>query len=348
MSHFTVLVIGNNVDDQLAPFHEFECTGKNDQYVKDVDVTEEYRQSYMKETTKYLVSPTGEKVDYYDNRFYRKPNAEEKKKDPFARDVRDVPAGWTELSVPTHTVQNFAEYAKDYGGHEVIGPLLTPDLEGKHQFGYIRLNEDGEVDKIIRRTNPDKKWDWYVIGGRWTGFLKLKAGAIGNTGSPGLMTEAAPSGYADQTTKGSVDWQGMRDAAGTKAAARWDEVRKASPDLWESWDDVRDKRFPGDIEKARDYYHKQPGREALRDHKDLVWTEDDVLVSRDQYIQTARDKACATYAVLADGKWMGRGEMGWFGFSDDKEDEAVWYKKVAEMIDSLPDDTMLTVVDCHI
>ncbi len=28
MSHFTVLVVGDNVEEQLAPFHEFECTGE--------------------------------------------------------------------------------------------------------------------------------------------------------------------------------------------------------------------------------------------------------------------------------------------------------------------------------
>ena len=27
MSHFTVMVIGPDIADQLQPFHEFECTG---------------------------------------------------------------------------------------------------------------------------------------------------------------------------------------------------------------------------------------------------------------------------------------------------------------------------------
>jgi hypothetical protein len=27
MSHFSVMVIGENVEEQLAPYHEFECTG---------------------------------------------------------------------------------------------------------------------------------------------------------------------------------------------------------------------------------------------------------------------------------------------------------------------------------
>ena len=37
MSHFSVMVIGGNVEEQLQPYHEFECTGINDQYVVDVD-----------------------------------------------------------------------------------------------------------------------------------------------------------------------------------------------------------------------------------------------------------------------------------------------------------------------
>ena len=51
MSHFTVTTIGN-VDEQLAPFHEFECTGQNDEFVLDLDKTKEYHDDYMKEDRK--------------------------------------------------------------------------------------------------------------------------------------------------------------------------------------------------------------------------------------------------------------------------------------------------------
>lgn len=30
--------------------------------------------------------------------------------------------------------------------------------------------------------NPDGKWDWYQIGGRWNNLLKLKSGAYTNSG----------------------------------------------------------------------------------------------------------------------------------------------------------------------
>lgn len=40
MSHFAVLVVGNDIGKQLQPFHEFECNGINDEYVEDNEVTD--------------------------------------------------------------------------------------------------------------------------------------------------------------------------------------------------------------------------------------------------------------------------------------------------------------------
>lgn len=41
MSHFVVLVAGD-VEKALAPYHEFECTGRDDQYIKDVPVNVDF------------------------------------------------------------------------------------------------------------------------------------------------------------------------------------------------------------------------------------------------------------------------------------------------------------------
>jgi hypothetical protein len=40
MSHFAVLVIGDDIEKQLQPYHEYECTGINDEYVIDADITD--------------------------------------------------------------------------------------------------------------------------------------------------------------------------------------------------------------------------------------------------------------------------------------------------------------------
>lgn len=48
MSHFSILVVGD-VDYQMAPFHEYECDGINDEFVVDVEVPqEEILKSYEK------------------------------------------------------------------------------------------------------------------------------------------------------------------------------------------------------------------------------------------------------------------------------------------------------------
>lgn len=57
----------------------------------------------------------------------------------------------------------------------------------------------------------------------------------------------------------------------------------------------------------------------------------------------------APYAVIKDGEWYARGEMGWWGvttkayFTDEE-----WTNKVWEMVMALPDNTLISFYDCHI
>lgn len=51
MSHFIIAVLTNTgteaeVTKLLAPYHQYECTGIDDQYVQNVDITEEARAEY--------------------------------------------------------------------------------------------------------------------------------------------------------------------------------------------------------------------------------------------------------------------------------------------------------------
>lgn len=290
MSHFAVLVIGDNVEQQLAPYHEFECTGTNDQYVQDVDVTEEIAHGIAEGES------LEEALDYY--------------------------------SLSDKIVASEAEVQK-------VGD------DCPHKYGYA-IVRDGQLIKAVNRTNPRRQWDWYQVGGRWSGFLKLKNGLAG--------------GKTDVAEKGNVDFDGMRDEAGDEAAKRWDKAAAAKVaaglaenTLWDNWQTVRE-RHPGDIEAARAEYNSQPAvaaiKEAFKDH--FFIEPDQFLISRDAYIQQARDRATVTYAIVKDGQWVAKGEMGWWGMSDDKVGEADWNRKVNEMLDALPDDTLITVVDCHI
>lgn len=47
--------------------------------------------------------------------------------------------------------------------------------------------EDIEIDGHKYRDNPNAKWDWYSLGGRWSGMIKVKKGKYGQHGSPGVF-----------------------------------------------------------------------------------------------------------------------------------------------------------------
>jgi hypothetical protein len=51
--------------------------------------------------------------------------------------------------------------------------------------------------------------------------------------------------------------------------------------------------------------------------------------------------------MLKNGEWFAKGERGWFGMSSDDNAEN-WVEEMEKLINSLPEDTLLTVVDCHI
>lgn len=54
----------------------------------------------------------------------------------------------------------------------------------------------------------------------------------------------------------------------------------------------------------------------------------------------------SAYAVLMDGKWYEKGEMGWWAISTNENPD--WQNEFNELIKSLPEDELLTIVDCHI
>jgi hypothetical protein len=294
MSHFTVLVIGDNVAAQLQPFHEFECTGTDDQFVIDKDVTAECAEH--------------------------------------ADDDYPLGLGWFGLE------------------ERIVTDESQIDKADKHKYGFA-LVRDGKLVKAVNRTNPNRKWDWWRVGGRWSGMLKLKTGATGETGSPGLMGSHFAEGAdrADQALKRDIDFTGMRDEAAQKAGALWDKARAITcGKTWESWPSVRARM---EIEAARQFYNEQPAITALKaaDKDEFGRYIDDTLAgSREAFVNAARNRAGATFAVLYKGEWTERGRMGWWACVSDEMDENKWYELYASLLDGLPDDTLLTVVDCHI
>ncbi len=48
------------------------------------------------------------------------------------------------------------------------------------------------------------------------------------------------------------------------------------------------------------------------------------------------------------GEWYERGSMGWWCTVVDEKPLAEWSTEVKSLLKDLPEDTLLTVIDCHI
>jgi hypothetical protein len=257
MSHFTVLVIGGDVEKQLAPFQENnmgDCPSKFMRY--------------------YIYDNNGDQVWFDDEK---------------------------------QAVESGIERDPD-------------DSEGRWE-------------------NPNAKWDWFQIGGRWTGFFKLTKAAMtsienffgdGGTnesdaevarsvkvGEASFMVSAAERGYCDQARRCDVDWESMRE--------------EKKQDAIESWTE-----FEAD-ENAKDNPATMYFKYGINKGE-----------TRDDYLHRRTSSAGITHAVIKDGQWYEQGEMGWFGCVSDEKENDVWNSEFAKLIESLPADTLITIVDCHI
>lgn len=301
MSHYTVLVVGEDPEGQLEPYDEHL-------------ILEEYSYPISEESKQQF-------IDHYFNEF------------------------------PEETDSTFAMLYEKYG----------IDWNGNNW----RVDENNEW-REYSTYNKQCKWDWYQIGGRWTGFFKLKSGTSGELGEKSmLMAENVKEGYADQALKKDIDFDGMREEARLRASERYTKIQDIFngeiPKIMLKWETiVNDEAYQHlTIEQKRDLYHYQVAmvkqRDAIikynkevKDKNYLHFDIADFQISIDEYVQNAGKYAIMTHSLLIDGEWFERGKMGWFGVSYDIMDENEWIDKYNDIIDNLHDDTLLTVVDCHI
>ncbi len=225
--------------------------------------------------------------------------------------------------------------------------VLVVGENPEDQLAPFREPDGEEEEKELERqySKVQAKWDWYELGGRWTGYFKLKEGRSGEVGSPGLMTKEAKDGYADSALKKDIDFEAMRKEKAELAARQYDAYLKALDG--EKFTPF--KQIDADnenIEKAREEYHSQKSVQNCR--KAGIWPEEFSGYTRASFIEHAEKNYLETFAILKDGRWSERGSMGWFGcVSDDKEDDA-WLQEFDEIFNLIPDDTLLSIYDCHI
>ena len=189
---------------------------------------------------------------------------------------------------------------------------------------YCGYEYDPELDAVGYMHNPNSRWDWFQIGGRWSGLLKLKPGCEGVHGSRSWCNsdEEDEPGTCDSVRLCDVDLSLDQEA--------YDEAIRF-------WEIYVEKRPLNEGEKAPlnfwkpEYYIDQFG-------------------TKENY---ARQQAeFSTYAfVTPDGEWHETGTMGWWGMDNATAESRKEYRtNLAKIIEELKDnpDIWITIVDCHI
>jgi hypothetical protein len=383
MSHFSVLVIGPNVDKQLQPYHEFECTGIDDEYVQEIDETEKYLEKYNTDTRTMYEDYVGNYHSPYDDKFYREPTKEELDKYDMtgfgcsgdglswsSKDWKDgkgyrpkvhfIPKGYVKKEIPFNKLYNFKDFLTKWHDFPILQDL-TQKTE-KHKYQYVLVDKD-EVIKVIDRTNPNSKWDWYEKGGRWAGYFKLKENTSGIVGTTSLLSpKRVNEDEADILLKGDIDLERMKNEASKKASIEWDFVNDIFESVDEpfiSWNHYLDRveiEKDYDIKQAREDYKSQlsiiPFREVASKEGSPVsaffTSLDEFTCPREEYIQKAINSCITPFAFVKEGKWYEKGEMGWWACVSNKKDSNEWNNEFMKMFEALPDDTMITAVDCHV
>lgn len=270
--------------------------------------------------------------------------------------IHFLPDGWTEEQMDVSNFETFAEWASGYYG----GPIVTQkeldemidSCSEEPKYGYILVDDNQNVLSVIRRTNPNAQWDWYQVGGRWSGFLKLKPNCGGSVGEKNWMVKGdPPPDHVDSARKGDIDFEGMMADSEARAAETYDKARALiDPHLEDfvDWETVRENQ--DDIKTAREVYGDQEAVKAFRSSKEFGFfsSVEDFLVEREVYLETARNSSFVTFALLINGEWFEKGSMGWWGMASDEKDQGHWNREFTAKVMALPDDTQLTVVDCHI
>jgi len=402
MSHFTVLIPANDEDDlrqKLLPYHEYgwgdgDADAEADAlgYIVFEDMTDELTEEYTTSTIEVVKLADGTLKSPYDKMFDT----------PDAQNPMITKKVYPENSQMVEVIFNefydsLDEFAKDYHGYGKV----------KGRYGYYH--------------NPNAKWDWYQVGGRWTGTLKLKRNGVSlpefkmiqkdqelvnklifikrnmpesyeplmeklkeehgadqvdqlerylaaimqtykldnsGYGHPGVMTEPSfDIDTADYAPAGSIDWDGMKRDQLKSAEDAWDEFEKvfklSGEDLreWvlmtqhEEWNGRREMYVR--IEKwFSDHLDEPEIQEFHRDGLMSLTFFDPLGTSKDEHMRMKRLSALTFAFIDLDGKWNERGSMGWFGIHDKDDpdyDRAFW-----EFVDTIPDEQIVYVVDCHI
>ena len=338
MSHFSVCVIvpddgvvnnihANNLEDYLIPvLAPFDEQTEEEKYREFEDRTEEAKADFENDTMRVVRFPDGSIHSIYDDAFNKSFFIEEDRIYAFGSNRDRKSKLQTEES-------KALELVTDY-------PVKSwyPSFEAycdEHR-GFVKAS-DGRWGYTC---NPNAKWDWWQIGGRFPNRFLVPEGlqdcipsAKGDDGESAIPPEGYQ--YADAARKKDICWDVMRKIAVDTVEKRYQKCVRAF--------EIKDLTDFGPLCRILD--------EGISAWGEMLYLKGETL---DEY--KARKGAtdldrymCHTYAFIdRNGDWTGSGDMGWFGISSNDKDERAWNDEIQKLMNEAKDDDFLAIVDCHI
>lgn len=149
---------------------------------------------------------------------------------------------------------------------------------GKAYFGY---KYDVEQDMFYNVENPNAKWDWFEVGGRFTDYL-----------NSAVMQPRDNCIYR----KSEIDFEKTREAVNEKLSVQYDTIKYAI-----AQNDMAGLHFMLDVNTM------------------LQHIEDVKNLSKEEYINkySCLD---IPFAIIYNGIWYEKGELGWFGIVHNEDE----------------------------
>ena len=214
------------------------------------------------------------------------------------------------------------DYINSYKNEHPDTTLTDKQIYATANDMYTGVEEDGIYDYY----NPDAKWDWYEIGGRWPNSLKVKKDAQFNMGGHyGKMGTPEGKGryrWVDAAPLCEIEWDLMNTIS--------PEQKKKASEFWDKYVLNQDPNYDAKFAYKREYYL-------------------DRYKTKEEYIK--RTNIFTTHDLLVEDRgWITVGDMGWFGCDDSTYDSETNYIKQFYDIVKAPEyqNYWFVVVDCHI
>lgn len=196
----------------------------------------------------------------------------------------------------------------------------------------------------VSERNPKSKWDWYTIGGRFSGsFITI------------LKNVENPNQRVDSIKKKYIDLDAIRAKEAEDARAEYQSVANCFPDgkiprIEYKWTDVlKMDKLKTRQEKMKFYFSQENVKTFNQNTESLTYgTIEMYQDTEDEFVAKRVNSVFEPFAIVKDGKWFERAKMGWWVQTSDEKSPEEWHKLFEKLWSEIDDEELITFVDCHI